>query len=89
MIFLAGLGIISMLFSPKQGIVIRGILNAANKKFIKKYHYLIHVYSTNEIYDIDSDTKMLLLKKKYIHEDGSLTDLGMKKADKVFQGGVR
>ena len=88
-IFLAGLGIVSMLFSPKQGIVIRGILNAVNKKFIKKYHYLIHVYSTNEIYDIDLDMKMLLLKKKYINEDGSLTDLGMKKADKVFQGGVR
>ena len=50
---------------------------------------MIHVYSTNEIYDIDLDTKMLLLKKKYINEDGSLTDLGMKKADKVFQGGVR
>lgn len=88
-IFLAGLGIISMLFSPKQGIAVQGILNGLNKQFIKKYHYLIHVYSTNEVYDIDLNTKKLLLKKKYINEDGSLTDLGMKKADKVFKSGVR
>ena len=78
-----------MLFSPKQGIAVQGILNGINKQFIKKYHYLIHVYSTNEVYDIDSDTKRLLLKKKYINEDGSLTDLGIKKADKVFKSGVR
>ena len=85
-IILSGLAVLSLLFSPKRGLAVIGIKQVRYKKQINKYHYLIHLYTSSDKYELNDNTKTYLIHKQYITQDGKITDLGIKKAKNLFEG---
>ena len=85
-IILSGLAVLSLVFSPKRGLAVVGIKQVRYKKQINKYHYLIHLYTSSDKYELNQDMKTYLIHKQYISQDGKITELGIKKAKNLFEG---
>lgn len=86
-VVLSSILILSLLFSPKKGIISSQILNKRHKLFINKYHDLVHFYEFNEFKN-DSDIKtfvddgyLIVDNNKYL-----LTDKGVELVHNIMRG---
>lgn len=88
-IFLSFFAIMTLLFAPKKGFIVKKINCTRHRYLLKKYHYLIHIQNGGEPYEPTDKEKELLLKRDYIKKENGffiLTDKGIKKAKDIFNG---
>lgn len=84
--------IISILFSPKQGLIKTSFDSLRHQKLLKQYKPLIHLYSGNKIAKEEASKYDFFIKKKLINLDNAeliLTPKGIGIVERLLVGDIK